>query len=85
MNTLHQRRAWFWIAIAAIVVALLALLAPHAHATGQPDWLAVLPVFFVGLIAPLSLLPLRRAASQGRTPETPELPQSFQRPPPSRA
>jgi hypothetical protein len=85
MNVLHQRRTWFWIAIAAIVVALIAFLVPHGHGTVQPDWLAMLPVFFVGLIAPLSQLPLLPVLSLGQSPNAPGLASSFQRPPPPRA
>ena len=86
MNTFHPRRAWFWIAIAAIVIALVALLVPHAgQSTAQPDWLALLPVFFIGLIAPLTLQPLIEVLSLGRTPVSPLRASSFQRPPPSRA
>lgn len=85
MNAFRQKRAWFWIAVAAILIALAALLVPHtgAHSQPQPDWLALLPVFFVGLLAPLSLLPLVSVLSLGRTPESPLLTSSFQRPPPS--
>lgn len=85
MNGFRQRRAWFWVAVAAILLALIALLVPHGHNAGQPDWLALLPVFFVGLIAPFSLLPLLAVLSLGRTHAAPVLVTSFQRPPPSRA
>jgi hypothetical protein len=50
---------------------------------GPGIWTAVLPVLFVGLIAPLSLVSSRFALSLGRTPSAPVLPFSFQRPPPS--
>jgi hypothetical protein len=46
-------------------------------------WTAMLPVLFVGLVAPLSLVSPRFALSLGRTPSAPALPFSFQRPPPS--
>lgn len=84
MNAFRQRRAWFWIAVAAITIALVALLVPHIDAHGhlQPDWLALLPVFFVGLLVPFSLLPLVSVLSLGHTPGAPSLAPSFQRPPP---
>jgi hypothetical protein len=45
-------------------------------------WAAMLPVLFIGLVAPLSLVSPRFALSLGRTPSAPALPFSFQRPPP---
>ena len=45
-------------------------------------WTAMLPVLFVGLVAPLSLVSPKFALSLGRTPSAPALPFSFQRPPP---
>lgn len=42
----------------------------------------MLPVFFVGLISPLNLVSPRSPGSVDRTPAAPELPSSFQRPPP---
>jgi hypothetical protein len=42
----------------------------------------LLPVFFVGLVAPLSLLSARSAFCLGRTLAAPRLPELFQRPPP---
>jgi hypothetical protein len=46
-------------------------------------WTAMLPVLFIGLVAPLSLVSPQFALSLGRTPSAPALPFSFQRPPPS--
>lgn len=43
---------------------------------------AMLPVLFVGLVAPLNLVSSRFSLSLGRTPSAPALPFSFQRPPP---
>jgi hypothetical protein len=78
----RQRRGWILIAAIAIGIALLFLLLPHGHSGGSPDWLAILPILFVGVISPLSLLsPLARAYA-GRTPSAPALPSRFQRPPP---
>jgi hypothetical protein len=86
MTFLGQKRDWFWIAIAAIVIAIVALLVPHGHATAdQPAWMALLPAFFVGLLVPFSLLPLLPVLTLGHTPAAPALAPSFQRPPPSRA
>jgi hypothetical protein len=83
MSAFRQQRAWYWIAIATIVIALVALLVPHSHATDAPAWMALLPAFFVGLLVPLNLLPLRPVLSLGHTPEAPSLAPSFQRPRPS--
>jgi hypothetical protein len=46
-------------------------------------WQSMLPVLFVGLVAPMSLISPRSALSLGRTPSAPAHPFSFQRPPPS--
>lgn len=86
MKRFCQRRTWFWVAVAAIVIAVMALLVPHvAGGHEQPVWLAILPVFFIGLIVPLSLAPLPGFLSLDRAPEPPALAPSFQRPPPLRA
>jgi hypothetical protein len=45
-------------------------------------WQAILPVLFIGLAAPLSLVSAQFALILGRTPPAPALPFSFQRPPP---
>ncbi len=46
------------------------------------SWLAMLPVFFIGLIAPPAPLPAPSPDSLGRGPAEHLLPASFQRPPP---
>lgn len=46
-------------------------------------WIALLPVFFVGLVSPLSPLSTRAILCPGGVPSVPLLPSSFQRPPPS--
>jgi hypothetical protein len=84
MNGFRQRRTWFWIAIAAIVIVLLALLVPHSHSNAQPDLLALLPIFFVGVIAPLILTPLASSLCLGHASDGPALAPLFERPPPSR-
>jgi hypothetical protein len=49
---------------------------------GSGRWMTVLPVLFIGLVSPLSLLSAASIQSLGRTPAAPLLPASFQRPPP---
>jgi hypothetical protein len=50
---------------------------------GSGVWTAMLPVLFIGLVAPLSLVSPRFALSLSLTPSAPTLPFSFQRPPPA--
>lgn len=80
----RHRRGWLLIAAIAIGVALVFLLVPHAHGGDNGAWLAILPLLFVGVISPLSLLPPMAYMYLGRTPDAPVLPTSFQRPPPYR-
>jgi hypothetical protein len=47
-------------------------------------WMAMAPVLFVGLVAPLSLLSARSLLCLGRAPSAPVLTALFQRPPPLR-
>lgn len=54
-----------------------------AHGGNRDMGLGLLPVFFVGLISPLSLLAPRLALSPGRAFPKPALPGLFQRPPPA--
>lgn len=85
MSVFRQKRVWFWIAFAAIVIALVVFIVPNVHGN-SPDyslWLALLPVFFVGLIAPLDIVPLFALLTLGHASEAPTLAPSFQRPPPS--
>jgi hypothetical protein len=84
MNQVRQRRGWILIAAIAIGIALVSLLALHAHSGDAGAQVAILPIFFVGLILPLSLLSPLAYVYAGRTPDTPALPASFQRPPPFR-
>lgn len=70
------------IAAIAIFTALVLMLVPHSHSGDAGAWLAVLPLLFVGVISPLSLLSPLVYAYLGRTPNAPVLPASFQRPPP---
>jgi hypothetical protein len=45
-------------------------------------WMAMLPVFFIGLISPLSLLAAQPNQYRSQASAAPLLPSSFQRPPP---
>lgn len=54
-----------------------------SHSAGSEAWAVFLPVLFIGLIAPLNLLPPRAMLSLERTPSAPFLPFLFQRPPPA--
>jgi len=55
----------------------------YLHGASSGAWTAILPVLFIGLVAPLSLISPRALRSLGRTASAPLLPVSFQRPPPS--
>jgi len=77
-------RGWSLIACIAIGIALLLLLFAPAHGGDHGQLLAILPLLFVGLISPLSLLSPLAFIYLGRTPDAPVLPASFQRPPPFR-
>lgn len=80
-----HRRRWALIAAIAIVIALAALLVPHANSGDAGAWLAILPsLLFVGMISPLSLLSPMAYMYLGRATGAPVLPVSFQRPPPIR-
>lgn len=84
MNLFRQQRAWFWIAAIAVVAAMVLLLVPHADSGHGADWLAVLPVLFVGLISPLAWLMPLAYLRLGYAPDAPLPPPAFQRPPPFR-
>lgn len=71
------------IALCAIGLALLLMLLPHPYSGDAGNWLAILPIFFVGMISPLSLLSPLAYWYAGRLPEAPLLPVLFQRPPPT--
>jgi hypothetical protein len=72
------------LAVIAIAAALLCLLVPHGPSGHGLDFLAILPLLFVGIISPLSLLPRMTYVYASRVPSAPVLPIRFQRPPPSR-
>jgi hypothetical protein len=82
MNHDRQLRGWIRIAAIAIGVALVLLLALHAYSGDSGGLVAILPLLFVGLISPLSLLSPLAFVYAGRTPDAPSLPARFQRPPP---
>src|ERR1017187_9781208 len=74
MSQNQHRRGWLLLAAIAIGFAIVLLMVPHGHATGDADWLAILPIFLVGLISPLSLLSPMAYAYIGRRPDAPALP-----------
>jgi hypothetical protein len=80
----RHRRGLVLIAAIAVGVALVLLMAPHTHSGDAGAWLAILPLLFVGVISPLSLLSPMAFVYLGRTPDAPALPTLFQRPPPLR-
>jgi hypothetical protein len=80
----QHRRGWALIAAIAIGMALVCLLAVQSHSANGADWTAILPLLFVGVISPLSLLSPLAIVYFGRTPDAPALPARFQRPPPFR-
>lgn len=82
MSEIRHRRAWILIAAIAIAAAVVLLLIPHVHAGDGGSWLAILPILFVGLISPLSLLSPLADVYESRTPDAPVLPAQLQRPPP---
>ena len=82
MTERRQSRAWVVIATIAILFLLALLVVPHSAAGNGTDGLWMLPVFFAGMISPLSLFAALAWVYAGRTPEVPALISSFQRPPP---
>jgi hypothetical protein len=83
MPETRQRRGFVLIAAIAIGFALMLMLVPHGH-SGGPDFVAILPLLFVGIISPLSLLAPLTCAYIGRVPDAPSQAVLFQRPPPFR-
>jgi hypothetical protein len=82
MTRLQHRRIAFMVAAIAMLIALAFMLMPHSHQADHDAWAAILPILFVGLISPLSLLPALAYSYSSRLPDAPSLPASFQRPPP---
>jgi hypothetical protein len=75
-------RLTFLIALVAIACAIVLMLIPHAQAADQGPVFAILPVLFIGLIAPLNLLSWLVFSRVVLTPDATVRPASFQRPPP---
>lgn len=84
VNQNRHLRGWSLIAAIAIGIALVLMLVPHSHSGDGAGWLAILPLLFVGVISPLSLLSPLAYEYSGRVLDAPILPTSFQRPPPFR-
>ena len=79
-----QHGLWLWIATLALVAALALMLFPQAGSTHSGGWLAILPIFFAGLISPLVLFVSVTHLYTRIVPASPLLRAAFQRPPPSR-
>jgi hypothetical protein len=67
------------------ISASAARAASPSHASASTFVLGLLPVFFIGLLAPLNLLSARSVLCLGRALLTSHLPGLFQRPPPALA
>lgn len=80
----QHRRVWLWVAAIAIVAALVLMLAPQAHSGHTVNWLAMLPVVFIGLIAPQTVLVHLALGDEARKPHVSTHRARFQRPPPFR-
>jgi hypothetical protein len=80
----QHKRTWVLIAAIAIVAALVLMLVPHGDAGHADLWLAVLPILFIGVIAPLRLLRSPECFDLSRSTDAPALQPSFERPPPFR-
>ena len=78
-----QRQIRLLIAVIAIAAVLSVLLVSHAYAGHSTVWLAILPVFFLGLAFPLRAPSRVADLGSGRARETFFLRISFQRPPPA--
>jgi hypothetical protein len=82
MQRSQRQSGFLLLAVIAIAAALLCLLAPHSASSHGPDCVAILPLLFVGIISPLSLLPRMAFVYVSRVPAAPALPIRSQRPPP---
>ena len=76
-------RGWMWVAVVVIAASLVLALIPHKTDHLVPDWLDALPILFIGLLAPLSLLGMLPERARARVPRPAHSAPSFQRPPPS--
>jgi hypothetical protein len=79
----HWRRQIRILAAAMALVAVLFLLLVPQAGSGHSAWLAILPIFFVGLLFPLGAPRRVFAQSSGRIPAAPFRRSAFQRPPPA--
>jgi hypothetical protein len=82
MQRSQRQNGILLLAVIAIAAALLCLLVPHSPTGHGSDFVAILPLLFVGILSPLSLLPRMAFAYASRVPAAPVLPTCFQRPPP---
>lgn len=82
MSRYGRQRIWLLIAAIAIAVALVLTLVPQSHSGPANVWLAMLPVFFVGLLVPFCLISVLDSLDEDRVTKVPALQPSFQRPPP---
>jgi len=85
MTVFRQKSLWFWVAIAALIVAIAILIIPNAPLGNNPDqflWLVLLPALFMGLIVPRGIVTLFALLALGYTSAAPALGPLFQRPPP---
>jgi hypothetical protein len=82
MIQLRRQRVWFWLAAIAFVAAIALLLAPQVDSAHGGDWLAILPIYFAGIVSPLVSLVLVSRVCVEFVPDDPSLPSAFQRPPP---
>jgi len=78
----RNNRRWLFIAAIAIMVAVVLLLAPQVQTGHAIAWLAILPVFFIGVISLLLLLPAPGSFHRACAKDAPALQPDFQRPPP---
>jgi hypothetical protein len=82
MQRSQRQNGILLLAVIAIAAALLCLLVPHSPSGHGLDVVAILPLLFVAVISPLSLLPRMTYVYASRVPAAPILPIRFQRPPP---
>jgi len=82
MQRSQRQNGILLLAVIAIAAALLCLMALHSPTGHSSDFAAIVPLLFVGIISPLSLLPRMAVVYASRVPAAPALPIRFQRPPP---
>jgi RsiW-degrading membrane proteinase PrsW (M82 family) len=82
MTENRYQRMWMAVAVIAIVVALALMLVPQAHSGNSSAWLAILPVLFIGVVAPLLLLAFLERLDPRSSSAAPDFEPFCQRPPP---